>query len=113
MHNEIAKFTKHPGLHLYRDYFERGGLLNLDPNAFERDRKDGFRVSDEEGKALERENNPKSRFDRFRQTKGLYLLVALCSAAAAGELRLIRESGFTKLIAMISSGMGRVCRQRR
>jgi len=83
MQNEIAEFTKHPGLGLYRDYFERGGLLNLDPNAFERDRKDGFQVDDDERKALRRENNPTSRFDRFRQTKGLYLLVALCSAAAA------------------------------
>jgi len=85
MQNEIAEFTKHPGLGLYRDYFERGGLLNLDPNAFERDRKDGFQVDDDERKALRRENNPTSRFDRFRQTKGLYLLVALCSAAAAGK----------------------------
>ena len=86
MQGEIAEFTKHPGLALYHDFFERGGLLNLDPNAFERERKDGYSVDDEEGKALGRENNPTSKFDRFRQTKGLYLLVALCSAAAAGKL---------------------------
>jgi len=85
MQSRIKEFTKFPGLQLYHDFFERGGLLNLDPNAFARDRKDGYRASSEELKALERENNPKSRFDRFRQTKGLYLLVALCSAAAAGK----------------------------
>jgi len=85
MQQRIKEFTKHSGLQLYHDFFERGGLLNLDPNAFERDRKDGYQVSPEERKALGRENNPKSRFDRFRQTKGLYLLVALCSAAAAGK----------------------------
>jgi hypothetical protein len=93
MQREIAEFTKHPGLSLYHDFFERGGLLNLDPNAFdERDRKDGFQVNDEERKALQRENHPTSRFDRFRQTKGLYLLVALCSAAAAGKLFSSSES---------------------
>jgi hypothetical protein len=93
MQIEIAKFTKHPGLQLYHDYFERGGLLNLDPNAFDRDRKDGYSVDAEERKALGRENKPTSPFDRFRQTKGLYLLVALCSAAAAGKPLLLLRVG--------------------
>jgi hypothetical protein len=94
MQGEIAEFTKHPGLALYHDFFERGGLLNLDPNAFERERKDGYSADDEECKALRRENNPTSKFDRFRQTKGLYLLVALCSAAAAGKPSLLLIVGF-------------------
>lgn len=85
MQGKIAEFVRHPGLQLYHDFFERGGLLNLDPKAYERHRKDRIQASEDELKALERENNPKSRFDRFRQTKGLYLLVALCSAAAAGK----------------------------
>jgi hypothetical protein len=85
MQNKIAEFTEHSGLQDSHSDFERGGLLNLDPNAFERDRNDGFQVSNEEREALQRENQPRSRFDRFRQTKGLYLLFALCSAAAAGK----------------------------
>jgi hypothetical protein len=93
MQGAIAEFTEYPGLKIYHDFFERGGLLNLDPNAFERNDQTSFQTSSKEREALERENNPKSRFDRFRQTKGLYLLVALCSAAAAGKLLLRLRSG--------------------
>lgn len=93
MQSKIAEFTKYPGLHIYHDFFVRGGLLNLDPNAFKNDRGDGYELSSVERQALERELNPQSRFDRFRQTKGLYLLVALCSAAAAGELPLHVSAG--------------------
>lgn len=86
MKKATTDFAQHPesGLEDYAHYFVRGGMLNLDPQAY--DNEDAMKVSPEERKALDRETRPQSRFDRFRQTKGLYLLVALCSAAAAGKL---------------------------
>lgn len=76
------EFARGNGLHTYEDFFVRGGLLNLNPEAFQRVRQDGHKLSQEECTALNFES--KSGLDRFRQTRGLYLLVALCSAAAAG-----------------------------
>lgn len=87
---KAREFARGNGLHTYEDFFVRGGLLNLNPEAFQSIRQDGHRLSQEECNALNVEQCPKSGFDRFRQTRGLYLLVALCSAAAAGTSR---ESG--------------------
>lgn len=85
MQDATDRFAEHPGLHDYAHYFSRGGMLNLDPNAYSNG---GIVVSQEERAALDLEHNPHSRFDRFKQTRGLYLLVALCSAAAAGKTSL-------------------------
>lgn len=85
MKKATTEFAQHPesGLEDYVHYFVRGGMLNLDPQAY--DNESAMKVSPEERKALDRETRPQSKFDRFRQTKGLYFLVALCSAAAAGK----------------------------
>lgn len=84
MRKATKEFANQPDLHDYVSYFERGGMLNLDPAAYQRSEEGGIEVSRNEREALETEYNPQGRFDRFRQTRGLYVLVGLCSAAAAG-----------------------------
>lgn len=89
MGKEIATFLQLTGLDLYKDFFERGGILNLDSFAFRPGKTLSITVSEKEKDKLEIEHNTDKRLNRFKQTKGLYLLVALCSAAAAGKLSLV------------------------
>jgi len=77
-------FARDNGMEDYVHYFQRGGLLNLDSNAYEPPYDDGVVFSDSEIGALKLESS-ESRFNQFRQSSGLWTLVMLCSAAAAGE----------------------------
>lgn len=92
MRRETRQFAEENGLRDYVDYFERGGVLNLNANAFREQGASGIEVDAVERQALDLEDNPKHRFDKFRQTAGLYFLVGLCSAAAAGRKALCLRS---------------------
>lgn len=85
MFREIETFIEEAGLEDYADYIRRGALLNYDPNIFAHERQDLLKLKPVEKHYLDLEFSPR-RIDKFKQASGLYILVALCSIGAAGEL---------------------------
>lgn len=81
MRSEIEDYLALTGLSEDRRYFELGGRLNLQTEAFNVELQ--AELSEEERTALFQEDHPKGLFSRFRQSRGLWTLVILCSAAAA------------------------------
>lgn len=85
MKRETRSFARENGLGDYERYFVRGGLLNLDRRALFRERADRLGLSEEECRCLELEYSPKRVDMLLGQKRTLYLLVTLCSLAAAGK----------------------------
>lgn len=84
MLREIDLFIEEARLEDYESYIRRGALLNYDRNIFSQGRQDNLCLKPIEQHYLELEYSPR-RLDRFRQARGLYILVALCSVGAAGK----------------------------
>jgi hypothetical protein len=81
MEVESSNFATENGMSEYTDIFVRAGKLLLDPRDSVPD-DIGLTEVDKTALRLEYSNN---LWDRFAQSRGLWRLVILCSAAAAGE----------------------------
>jgi hypothetical protein len=81
MEAESSKFATENGMSEYADIFVRAGKLLLDP----RDHfPDDIGLTEDETAALRLEHS-ENLWDRFAQSRGLWRVVILCSAAAAGK----------------------------
>lgn len=81
MQAESSKFATENGMFEYADIFVRAGKLLLDP----RDHlPNDVGLTEDETAALRLEHS-ENLWDRFAQSRGLWRVVILCSAAAAGK----------------------------
>lgn len=85
MRSEIEDYLALTGLSEDRRFFDLGGRLNLLTEASSSNTELQAELSEEERTALFQEDHSQGLFSRFRQSRGLWTLVMLCSAAAAGK----------------------------
>lgn len=82
MTKAIDEFIAVSGLEDYDKYIRRGAFLAQSKTAFQRQRRDGLTLQDNEEYYLDVENSPR-RMDKFNQPWRLYALVGICSLGAA------------------------------
>jgi hypothetical protein len=81
MEAESSKFAIENGMSEYAEVFVRAGKLLLDPRDLA---PDDIGLTEDEKNALKLEHS-ENLWDRFAQSRGLWRVVILCSAAAAGK----------------------------
>jgi len=82
--DEIASFVKMSGLIDDDTYIRRGAFLAQDPRAFDHPRNDGLTLRrDKDEAAYLALEKTERKLKKFKQTRQLYFLVAICSLGAA------------------------------